>query len=1043
MKKIRILAAVLAVLMLPLATLFACNKEPDWVFEQNPDLIIKPGDEPAGPTVTVDNDGSKDGYLLFYNFNEHELGNLKESEPYSDYIAPAEKDGCSYVVKAKKGSENDNVLLITSPDGNTLDPYLSVFVKNAADLNPQHMLEFDIRWEKGLFLGTASVLGRKEGPTTTSFLKITNDGIGDDSGAIYYGDDAADVEGWVNVQIVIDDINRVYDLYINGVKKLSAAPYANTAYKGWDEEKAAEYRITVDSNKSPETLLYIDNVGVKNCVSSEVDYTATDITYKDSYQEYIPFINMDKAGVLRYIELGKFGTDAPMNEHITLSAFVENGEGTADDEFVDILFDHKYETGATTETTTPTGVAPEGAELVMKYTNFNTTGSKYFAPDGVVWDPDLYDTFRFTFYATEKMVKDKYRFMILFDCGRDAANVWSYYPIHFYVGAKDSANTKPFVEGWNTYEFSVSGITKNNHPTFAEIYQLGFVFSGWSNGVDKVVQDGYTIYVKEFGFVSPRSVITAGPSKENENCLHADADGNTYFKDVEEPIAATCTAGSYYVEKCSACGATRVDDDKEKTLAKGHTYDGDVMTVNPTCGTAGYTYQDCSICGFRKITSTINTLVHSLTVEYDWNLMKKYEICKICGTKNESSIVLEMIGIEEKIALLEESLGTTDFPYYYCDEDTNNTVNYDGTNSGSMGSGQQRNYMVNMKYCQWQALEHPISGDMAFMHKKTSETQASDSYNDLRFTDRFAKGTNMVAEFKVMLGSKGADGKYAALNISWMDRNSGAGNLPTLFQITTDGKFKNMITSKLYDLYDNKFIHVAFSYHPATGDADLYIDGKLVEEYSTGSAKPTFLANDMRFTWATKNVTEHGASHYFNDFLGYPATAPICVLPDGESIIENVGDITVNGVATNFNVANSAVKGTFNVGTFTSKYVIAMDLAASGSLKDGALLNAVKVVEGFEEKLALLEVKGGKLYSMGVLVANSANGKIEVVCNDQHDTISVYVDGTLVLDNYNYTAGVYADSDEYINGIVFEAIGNYAVSNFAFYTGTAPKVIAK
>jgi hypothetical protein len=415
--------------------------------------------------------------------------------------------------------------------------------------------------------------------------------------------------------------------------------------------------------------------------------------------------------------------------------------------------------------------------------------------------------------------------------------------------------------------------------------------------------------------------------------------------------------------------------------------------------------------------------------------MMKYEICKNCGANNESAIVLEMLTIEEKLELLGPDANA---PYYYCDADTNNTVKYDGTNSSSMGSGTQPNYMVNMKYCLWEALEHPLNGEWTFMHKRTSETNASDSYQDLRFNDRYGKGTDVVVEFKVMLGSKGANGVYAAMKSFFKDRNSGEGDLGNPVRITTDGKFQSL-AGTTYPLYEDKFTHIAFAYHPVAGTYDLYIDGKLVEEKVACTAKPNFLANDFRIQFNSDNVDQFGACHYFNDFLGYAATAPICVLPDGEMIIENTGDIAVNGVNTSFTVSNTAVKGTFNVGTFTSKYVIAMDLTASGTLKDGALLNAVKVVEGFDEKLALLEVKGGKLYSMGVLVANSVAGSIEVVCNDQHDTVSVYVDGVCVLENYQYTAGVYADSDEYINGIVFEALGNYSVNNFAFYTGTAPK----
>jgi len=159
-------------------------------------------------------------------------------------------------------------------------------------------------------------------------------------------------------------------------------------------------------------------------------------------------------------------------------------------------------------------------------------------------------------------------------------------------------------------------------------------------------------------------------------------------------------------------------------------------------------------------------------------------------------------------------------------------------------------------------------------------------------------------------------------------------------------------------------------------------------------------------------------------------------LADGKTVRLTVNNSTFTGAT----VSNTAVKATLPNGALTTKYVMEMDLSATGTLKNGALMNIVKVVKGFEEKLAVLEVKNNKLYSMGVLVADSiSNAKIKLVCDDQNNVITVYVNDTAIITNYKYTAGAYADASEYINNVEFEAVGNYTVSNFKFYTGTAPK----
>jgi hypothetical protein len=1152
MKKVRILSAVMAILMLPLATLFACGET--IILTPDPETIIDVNNPPKGDDVTPDNDGTKDGYHLFYTFDAHVLGNLKGVEPYTPFITTTEVLGGNYVIKAKKDSATDKALEIIRAAGSFTSPEVTFDLKTISAFGPKHVIEFDLRWEKGLIMDMLTFKGSKTGDDTP-FLKADNNGVYDGGGTLLYNGEP----GWLKIQIAIDDEACVYDLYINGVKKLHRSPYVTTSYVGWDEEKAAKYVFTVAGGAGFDVTCGIDNFGVRGIESLDnIEFTSADITYKDSYKENVPFITVTHDGVVEFINnSGKAGiVSTDMGSALCLSAIKENGSGTADDEFIDVQRHWGYENGAiteiekavwspswignmtfdlgngeklffsadpdytvtigdeyvgtystetfsgahqatikwandkpykigefemkdaivltetvgegdeakevttsivfyedgfreqgseigtfnVTETTDPyvyNPVIPEGATPVFKFNNFATIGTVSWFPEDLVesFDPDIYDSFVFTFYATKEMVEAQYTFLFQFITGKSPADGKDcYYSVEVGV----ARGVYKYTEGWNTIEMRVTDGGKNREVDWSGFQKIAIAFGGWSNGpfaTKGTAADGCAMYIKEFGFKSSRSVVVDGPETGKEGCTH------TAFTPVEEPVPATCVTGSYYLKKCNDCGATMVDTSRDINLPNGHNYEGaESVTVDPTCDANGYTYITCVDCKFEKVTATTSKNAHEFTTEFDWNALIKKQTCKICGLSSTSNIVKEMPTIPEKVAAL-EAAGET-IRYFYCDKTTNTDYIKDGTTNASLNSSDV-NFAYNMKYAKLETVQLP-NGDYGFEHTRYGSS-GDDSYIELNLDNRFGVAASHVVEFSLMLGKKSESGSYTSATIAQFDRN-GVGSNCSVGTLNTDGTIT--LGGFKFTLSDEVMNHFIIVFKPKANAYDVYINSELVVEgktmYSDVATSSKFLANDFRIANLSTKTGEIGASYIFNDFIAYTGDGPINLLPEEDDVIETTGDVTLlgsnNAAFTGATISNTAVKATLPNGVLTTKYVMEMDLSATGTLADGALMNIVKLVKGFEEKLAVLEVKNNKLYSMGVLVADTINGaKVAVVCDDQNNVITVYVNGTAIITDYKYTAGAYADASEYINNVEFEAVGNYTVSNFKFYTGTAPK----
>ncbi len=670
--------------------------------------------------------------------------------------------------------------------------------------------------------------------------------------------------------------------------------------------------------------------------------------------------------------------------------------------------------------------------LAAKFTNFASFMSTInpqnmeFAEN---WNTSLWSKVRFRYYIPEDGIN--YQSLIVVDTGNSAEG-WSYW----------SAAIKQSKVGWYTYENLVTKMGASRSPDASRINgKWQFTTSGWSNGAPGGTKgtavDGYSIYIRDFGFVADRSVIVEGPAIGKDTCTH-EKDGATTFAPMADPIPGGCVTPGYYALKCSECGATKVDKTKPTSYASGHVVDetAEAIVALPTCETDGRTYKVCAVCGDEVTISVLPATGHDNGQKYDAVTKKMVITCKVCGDSNSftfDSVLLTSAEKQEKLGLVDN----TNIFYVAADK-----------NIGAISS--KGNMEFTMKNATVTGLE--VNGVYAFEHKRTNVKHTNaDSYFDINPMNTIKSGNPIVFEFSVMLGQKASDGRYLFQNINLKDRKVMQADVGSIGVIDVTGELlvqNNTAYSVM--LSETEFTHFAFVCKPKTNSLDVYVNGYLRFENLklSGNARIAELqVEDIRFTMNDKNWDNEvagEASIYYNNVMFYSAEYPVNMLGVGEpsdSVAEYEGDIALEGVTdgkVTVGAADVALK--MPQYTFTSQYVL--DFTLTGALEDGALLTGVKNdAYRFEEKEALITVKGDYIYVLDTAIckkSEAADGvKITLELNDVDGNVTVYVDGNAVPGGFiSYRDNYYGAAGGSIQGFIFNAAaGAYEVKDFAMYTG--------
>lgn len=410
MKKIRLLALLLALLMIPFGMLFACDDDPDDSELEDPDDDDDDDDDDdkggSSSTVVLNktvNDGTKAGYLAFFSFDNADRGNLgvieaptstsdpnylaysdlKPIEPYYTYFRGTLVNGGAYTVKTLSGS---NKYLSVQRTGKKMTAPSFIFNVGTAlsqDLNATHILEFKLDFSKGLFGETVTLSGVK-GVVTQTLFTIEDDVIYDCNGDAIYGEKETDKHDWIDVAIVIDDSKRTYDIYIDMVKQTSSLAYNNASYKSWNQEALTGYRFDIATTNTDDVYVRLDDISIRNGKEKDLGtIVGTDavVKYYDNASFKYSYLRPTKDGVLNYInsqtqlsglKTEQFGSGTLISDRITLSK-IDKSTGT----ITDLYHDYGALKGDYNEILTF-----KSGNAVLKLTTYNNT---------VYYDADVFD----------------------------------------------------------------------------------------------------------------------------------------------------------------------------------------------------------------------------------------------------------------------------------------------------------------------------------------------------------------------------------------------------------------------------------------------------------------------------------------------------------------------------------------------------------------------------------------------------------------------------------------------------------------------------
>lgn len=712
----------------------------------------------------------------------------------------------------------------------------------------------------------------------------------------------------------------------------------------------------------------------------------------------------------------------------------------------------------------------KGEKYVAGFGDYKSTNKSIFQVaetsfvDGFK-DPAVFSQYTkilFKFYASKEMVNDNYKFLVYVNCGNNEGGI-SYYSIDFMP----NSTVRPYVAGWNTYVLDIASFGKSRTPDLVRFGGLELAMSGWSNGIPATAgtaTDGYYMYVEELTFITTASETFRNAADGMSACKHENSE--LVYVGIEEGKTAYscghayCAHGDYYINKCSDCGfETPVADYISKSNAI-HNYSNVLQIKNPKCGVDGYSYYACEDCGYENVQETYPALSHVYyeESEVEGNYIVKNLLCTVCGSKSRTQGYSELIEFTQKI--YDSKIPSGQYLYY---DGRNASFSYGvhTQNGQTFTDNTARIFEITHKFTKFEAKETKEgSGIFGIEYSRNPDSDAASYFLDAYIDVNTAKdansilvpmGTRFVCEIDLMLGNKGADGKYPTISSSFMDRgwNGSNGAHVGMFNINTDGVFT--FGTYTLELSDTKFTNFAFYFKPDENVIELYVNGVLTATKAiatTVEKAMTFLPCDWRTTYVANKTNEMGASFWLNNICYYITNSgPACVLIDKSDITNANREVKLQNerleeLTYPLTVDAADVVGYVPADYRNDKYVFEATFNGA-DLADGVLLEGWKRNNGYDYYENLLEVKDGKIYCCGVLISKTTeNVKIALLLNDVNKGVSVYVNGELIPGgSFAYNNAFYAESNA-IKGFVFKSgIGSYTVDGVRVYSGDELKPV--
>ncbi|MBO7762200.1 MAG: hypothetical protein J6T24_05325 [Clostridia bacterium] len=229
----------------------------------------------------------------------------------------------------------------------------------ASDIDADHMIQFDVLFDDGMFGSPIDIYGTKNaGKSKYTFASIENGAIKDGNGTVVYGDKDTDKDGWITVSILIAEQNRTYDIYVDGVKQTNGAAMPSVdSYPAWTSYKPYNYCIGVRNQGNADTFFFMDNLCMKNGNETTLGiYKGEDSlgVYYTSVPSYENKVDLTKQGILDFIgtansmlNVSPFGSSKLLLANALTLTKIGSDDGM--DVLEDLMIDYGAETGAYTD----------------------------------------------------------------------------------------------------------------------------------------------------------------------------------------------------------------------------------------------------------------------------------------------------------------------------------------------------------------------------------------------------------------------------------------------------------------------------------------------------------------------------------------------------------------------------------------------------------------------------------------------------------------------------------------------------------------------
>ncbi len=1182
MKKIRLLAILLAMLMIQFGMLFSCTdeEEPEEEEEEEEEEGGS-GSSGTGSILSAGNkvvaDGTRFGYLAYFDFDYADNGNLgvikapdkptdpnynkysdlKLVDPYSTYFDGALVTGGAYTVKPHSASgKYGKYLSIQKTNGNITAPYLdlkvkvegTVFDSGANDFQNQHIIEFDLEFSKGLFGTPVSFASCNESSRQTLF-RIEDNIMYDCNGNAIYGEKSTDKEGWVSVALVIDGSAKKYDIYIDMVKQTDGVAFSNQGYPDFLMRRPDSYRFAIEAGYDADSYIRVDNIAIRNGSES---YLGTILGYDiiPTYYDYATFkysfLDPSWNAILTPVEKQSI-TSGEYNEKLIFKSgnaeftFTASAASTAQNG--DITYDpdgagsteaisgtynisasgsrkmmiFNWGSNAAPQISSADIVAGEYADKVLSlYSDAACTtkiGEFAFA-DSVLnklaaakaavlknpfvdnkfttgFDPVWYENnkinlskFKFGFYATEAAVNNNISFAIRFNVPSNKVGEEIYAEFVFSKGNKTETTQygATYQKGLNEYTLGADEIADlstvdTNAFNFEKVVSISVHY-------DAAANNNTVLYFTELGYdVNNIAIKVEGPNEEKPNCTHKDHISTPYFKPLPDMVSGGCQSGSYYMQKCSQCGATKLDMSKPLGYMQPHNYSAENIIEAPSCYRHGREYRKCLDCGIEETIRVIETEGHdSVLIRVDGNTA--YYACRLCGVETTKTIHTEVMSFQEK--MLQLGFSDNQRNNLSTSSDANKRINITDDQRITDDGGFKATLSLGWASFTVKALNgttvKTVDTDTSTMLKFTGGSAGTETYLDFipsgNGKQPFFNAASFVFEFDIMLG-KPADptksreeqvwlrndyltfgGGWRGGKIKYCDSDDPDKSVPEatlgMLRLSKYGYFVlsdfdeekniNVDGHTQFWLDPEKTYNIAMYFNLAKNTLELYIDGEKIDECQfLRNVEDSLIFSPTHIRPFFGNGLSNGAEMYFDSFLFYESEhGPLCQIDKSIPGISdykgevNLQDRLLNDVKPSFNVFANSSAFDFNIpiDLNLNNFVLELALNSEKALGNGTIMSVTKSGYGLKYTEDLITVKDKKLYVMGMLVSDTVNVKLALSFDSNTNQIIVYVNGERIPGVVALDDG-FADKTTVVRTFTMHAeCGSYSVSGLKLYTGT-------